>query len=367
MNILVLNWRDIKHPRAGGAEVRLHKVYEPIAKNGNSVTLIATRFEKSLEQENINGLNVVRVGGDATFSILCMLNLKKWINKYKIDIVVEDFNKLPLFTPLFTKKKRVLQMHHLWMNSIFNEASFPVALFIWLSEQTLRLIYRKEKAIVVSNSTKEELHSMGLPKDNIEIIYNGVDLDFYKPKPNIIRENRLLWLSRIQKYKGIIECCEAFKKISDRYPNLKLSIAGNGPYKEQVINWIEKNNLSDRIELLGFVSEEQKRELMQSSFALIQSSYKEGWGLTVIESNSCGTPVIANNAPGLRDSVQHMKTGLLYEDGKAENLADSIIKLIDDTKLYTKLCENCRPWAEKFTWKKASKETFELLTKSLEI
>jgi len=361
MNILVLNWRDIKHPRAGGAEVRLHRVYEPIVKAGHKVFLITSRFEGAEETEILNGIEVHRLGNDVTFAPLCFWHLPGWIKQFSIDVVVEDFNKLPLLLPWRTHRPLLIQMHHLWKGSIFHETSFITALIVWLSEQTLRFVYKRETFCVVSDSTKKELHSMGIPLSRISIIHNGVDLAFYQPPQNPGREASLLWLGRIQKYKGIMDACLAFQKIAGKFPDLTLKIAGNGPSKNAVQAWVKAEGLMGRIRFLGFVSEEEKRTLLQHSLFLVQSSYKEGWGLTVIEANACGTPVIANNAPGLRDSVRDGVTGLLYPYMSVDGLADKMQQLIEDHALYKQLCGNVRGWAEQFQWETAAQETLALL------
>lgn len=360
MRILVLNWRDITHPRAGGAEVRLHKVYEPLVAQGHTVRLIATRYDGSSEREVLNGIEVVRLGNDVNFWLLCAWHLPRWEREFEADVVVEDFNKLPLFSPWRTKKPLLIQMHHLWMNSIFKEASPPLATFVWLAEQTLRLVYRKSHFSIVSDSSKKELVSMG-PKDSqVSIVYNGCDLKFYEPGSGS-RKPVLFWLGRIQKYKGILDTLVAFKQFLVKHPEYTLMVAGKGPYSEEAKKWVHDHGLDPKVEFLGFISEEQKLSLLQTSKAVLQTSYKEGWGLTVIEANACGTPVIANCAPGLCDSVRDGETGLLYEFGSVPSLVEKMHQLVEDEECYEELVANCRPWAEKFTWARASEETFALL------
>lgn len=362
MRILVLNWRDITHPRAGGAEVRLHKVYEPLVAQGHSVRLIATRYEGASEREVVNGLEVVRLGNDANFWLLCALHLPRWEKEFEADVVVEDFNKLPMFSPWRTKKPLLIQMHHLWMNSIFKEASLPLATFVWLAEQTLRFVYKRCNFSIVSDSSKRELLSMGPVDKNVSIVYNGCDLEFYTPGKES-REPVLFWLGRIQKYKGILDTLVAFKELLKTHPEYTLKIAGKGPFSGEAKQWVENNGLQPKVEFLGFISEEDKRSLLQTSMVVLQTSYKEGWGLTVIEANACGTPVIANRAPGLCDSVRDGETGLLYDFGSVDSLVEKMHTLIEDRELYAALAANCRSWAEKFTWQRASEETFALLQK----
>lgn len=366
MNILIFNWRDIKHPRAGGAEVHLHKIFEPIAQAGNRVILISSKFDDCERTENINKIEIVRVGNEATYPFEVWKNLKKFEKDFSPDIIYEDFNKLPLFTPILTKKPKLIQMHHLWLTSIFREASFFAASIVWLGEQMLRIFYRKEQFAIVSDSAKKELMSYGIKDEQIKIIYNGIDSDFYKPsiERNIEKDEKyLFYIGRLQKYKGVLDICQTFERLTEKYPDLKLKIAGSGPFRPKLEKWIVKRNLQDKILLLGFISEEEKLHLLQNAFLIVQPSYKEGWGLTVIEANACGVPVVANNAPGLCDSVNDGKTGFLYKFGDVDDAVKKIEVLLGNPQKYAEISANCRPWAEKFKWKMASDETFELLKK----
>lgn len=360
MRILVLNWRDIKHPRAGGAEVRLHKVYEPLVAQGHSVRLIVTRFEGSEEREDINGIEVVRLGSDANFWLLCAMHLPKWEKEFEADVVVEDFNKLPLFSPWRSKKPNLIQMHHLWKNSIFKEASLPLATFVWLAEQTLRVIYRKSRFCIVSDSSRKELLTMGPKSSQVSVIHNGCDLSFYQPS-QVNKKPIIFWLGRLQKYKGIVDALEAFAQISKEFPHIILKVGGKGPYLDEAQKWVSQMGLEKSVEFLGFISEEEKLELLQTSLMVLQTSYKEGWGLTVIEANACGTPVVANHAPGLCDSVKDGHNGLLYEFGSVSSLTEKMKSLLVDDAYRKTLAANCRTWAERFSWASASSETLALL------
>ncbi|MGM0444449.1 MAG: glycosyltransferase family 4 protein, partial [Fibrobacterota bacterium] len=198
----------------------------------------------------------------------------------------------------------------------------------------------------------------------ITVIYNGCDLTFYRPAEKQAEEHRgmtFLWIGRIQQYKGIIDALKAFRRISQDHPEAVLHIAGKGPFEEEARRWVAQHRLEDSIHFLGFISDEQKRREMQQARAVLQTSYKEGWGLTVIEANACGTPVIANNAPGLCDSVRDGETGLLYRFGDVHDLAEKMDLLLTDAGLHADLAAQCRPWAEHFTWAETARRTQECI------
>lgn len=362
MRILILNWRDIRHPRAGGAELRLHKVYEPLAAQGHEVVLYSCAFAGGKSEENVNGIHVHRLGADWNFSLLCLLKLRGWVKKHQPDVVVEDFNKLAFCSPLVYRGPLLIQMHHLWKNSIFREASKPVALMVWASEQLLRCVYRPCRFCVVSESTKKELVAMGPRAEQISVIYNGSDPKTFQ---TVAREPFILWLGRLQQYKGVLDACAAFAQVASAHPEYKLVIAGDGPFRPQVEQWLRENGLTGRIEMRGFVSEPEKESLLQHCAFLVQSSYKEGWGLTVIEANVYGTPVLANDAPGLCESVNDRETGLLYRFGSVDDCAEKMEKLIKYPELRENYGQNAMSWAAKFDWAETSSQTEALLRQLL--
>ena len=116
MKILILNWRDIRHPRAGGAEMRLHQIYAPLTQQGHEVVLYSCAFPGCAKTENVDGIEVRRLGNDLTFAPLCTLNLKRWAKKHRADIVVEELNKLPIQV-----KKFDIQNQNKMVRFIFEE------------------------------------------------------------------------------------------------------------------------------------------------------------------------------------------------------------------------------------------------------
>ncbi|MBN2683924.1 MAG: glycosyltransferase family 4 protein [Pontiellaceae bacterium] len=360
MKILVVNWRDAKHPRAGGADFRLQHVYAPLTRLGHEVILYCCAFPGCEAGDHIDGIEVHRLGNDVTFSFLCMLKLRSWVNKHQPDVVVEDFNKLPFYSPLVYKGPLVIQMHHLWRKSIFREASFPVAFLVWLSEEMIRLVYRKCRFSVVSESTKRELEEMGVAPERIKTIYNGADLSSYQPIEGD-KEPYMIWVGRIQKYKGVLDACEVLERLLSDFPDLKLVIVGDGPFKSRVEDYIARKGLQEQVRLTGFISEEEKINLLQRAAVHLQSSYKEGWGLSVIEANACGCPVVANNTTGLCDSVVDGESGLLYDYCNLDAAADKVKSILSDFGLQARLIENGRRRAAEFSWERNSREMIDYL------
>lgn len=365
MKILLLNWRDAKHPRAGGADFRLQEVYAPLVRQGHEVVLYSCAFPGCTRTDTIDGIQVYRLGNDYTFSFLCTLKLMRWVKKHKSDVVVEDLNKLPFYSPLVYRGPLVIQMHHLWRKSIFRETNFPMALFIWLSEEMIRFAYRKCRFSVVSDSTRKELVAMGIPNKQIEVIYNGADLSAYVPS-DAPKKPYMIWVGRIQKYKGPIDACQVLERLMDEFPKLDLVIVGDGPFMPEVRQYIIDHNLQRRVRLTGFIPTEEKIQLLQEASLHLQSSYKEGWGLSVIEANACGCPVVANNTTGLCDSVIDEKTGLLYDYCDLDQAAQKVSRILSDSALSATLKENGLARAAEFSWQRNAEEMLACLEQTID-
>ena len=360
MKILILNWRDAKHPRAGGADFRLQQVYAPLVRQGHEVVLYSCAFPGCDPVDHIDGIEVHRLGNDLTFSFLCMFKLRGWVRKHAPDIVVEDLNKLPFYSPLVYNGPLVIQMHHLWRTSIFRETFFPMAFFIWASEEMIRFIYRKCRFSVVSDSTKQELLAMGVAADNIRVIHNGADLSRYKPV-QAPKKRFMIWIGRIQKYKGPIDACRVLERLQEEFPDLELVIVGDGPFKPKLEHYITKHGLKDKVRLTGFVDGAEKISLLQQAAVHIQSSYKEGWGLSVIEANACGCPVVANDTTGLCDSVINGETGLLYRFCDIHDAAEKVRDILKDDVLCQHLIAGGLERAGTFSWEKNAREQMHYL------
>lgn len=364
------------HPAAGGAEKHLHRIFGKIVEMGHTVVLFTTTFPGAKEREVVDGIQVIRKGGDLMFQLTVALNLKKLDREFNFDVVVEDLNKLPIFAHWFVRKPLLVQMHHLWRKSIFAEAVFPVAFGVWFFERIIPFFYRTQNFVVVSPSTKKELAEIGVDESRISVIYNGSE------KPKVAEcadlatgiaescENTanpyFIWLSRVHRYKGIWTALEAFEKFSKSHPDVKLYVVGDGPLLKKLPAWVKSHGLDGKVVLTGFVPAARKYELLSSSLALLQTSYKEGWGLTVMEAAQLCKTTIASDVPGLCDSVRDGETGILFPSGDAAACASAMEKIYGDAGLRAALGQNAKRYALTFSWENSARETLELLQRTVE-
>jgi glycosyltransferase involved in cell wall biosynthesis len=164
----------------------------------------------------------------------------------------------------------------------------------------------------------------------------------------------LLFLGRLKKYKRVDLVIEAVARLAEQDVDAELLVAGTGDQAEELHELTDLLGVADRVRFLGYVSDEQKLELMRSAWIHVLTSPKEGWGITNLEAGACGTPTVASDAPGLRESVVHGETGLLvpYED--EASLVGALAELIRDPERRERMGKNARAFAEGFTWDAAA-------------
>jgi glycosyltransferase involved in cell wall biosynthesis len=366
LNILIFNWQDIKNPLGGGAEVHLHQIFSRIAKMGHNVQLISCEIPDEPKDEVIDEINIYRHGSRNTFNFHVPKLYKKFSKEKKYDIVIDDINKIPFYTPLYVKEPILAIAHHLFGSSIFREASLVSGLYVYLSEMLLSTIYFKTPFSVVSKSTLDELLKKGFKKEQFDIVHNAIDQDHL---PMEIGEKSkvpiITYFGRLKKYKSPDHLLEAFAGITSEFPTAELHIAGRGDFEPELRKLTEKLNISNKTLFYGYITEEEKINLLSKSHLVVNTSMKEGWGITNLEANACGTPVICADSPGLRDSIKKDQSGDLYKYGEIKQLNKLLLKYLRNNELLKKLEQGSIEWAKRFSWDKSANEMLEIIYKTI--
>lgn len=359
----MLNWQDRLNPQAGGAEAHLHEVFGRIARRGHRVTLLVSGWPGAEARVELDGMDVHRVGGRYTFSIAAPRYYRNRLGDLRFDVTVEDLNKIPLFTPVWGREPLALIVHHLFGATAFREAAPPLALATMAAERPLGAVYRNVPAMAVSESTKADLVRRGLDPGAIQVIPNGVDLTWFAPSKEVSRfeEPTLLYLGRLKKYKRVDLVMRAVARLLHRGMAVRLLVAGTGDRARALERLRSKLGLESAVRLLGHVTEEEKRDLFRRAWVHVLTSPKEGWGITNMEAAACGTPTVASDAPGLRDSVVDGVTGRLVPHGDVGALADALQELLADRERREQLGRQAREFAAAFTWDRSADATLSFL------
>lgn len=361
MKILIFNWRDPKHPLAGGAEVMLLEHAKYWVKKKNHVIWFAASFKGAKSEETIEGIRVFRKGSHFTVKFWALLAYLT--NKFEnVDIVIDCFHFQPFFTPLYIRNKKIVALIHevagkVWFSNIW----FPIAVVGFLTEPFTFLFYKKVPFITVSNSTRKELKRLGMKK--ITVVENGVTPHSVGTSIKKEKIPTLVFLGRISRDKGIEDAISAVEQIRDIRPDLQFWVIGKSEtkmYFQHIKSIIESKKIKKNVKFFGFVDEKEKFELLRKAWILIHPSKKEGWGLTVIEAASQKTPTLGYDVEGLRDSVLNGKTGVLVSPNVSD-LAQKLEELLNNKPFINFLGKNAYKHSKKYSWAKATVKTLQIL------
>jgi len=257
--------------------------------------------------------------------------------------------------------------HHLFGRSAFLQVAWPIAAGVVAIEALLPRVYRDVPFLAVSESSRRDLIERGIPGEHVDLLYNGIVPPAREPTPVSERPLRVAYLGRLERYKRIDLLVRACAQLSGRRPDLELVVVGRGAERPRLEALAAELGMGARVRFTGFVSDEERDTLLAGARVAVCPSVKEGWGLTVIECNALGVPVIATDAPGLRDAVRHDETGLLVADGPSrgftERLVGAIDALLDDPDRLARLATAARTWAQRFDWDASAERMAQALRK----
>jgi glycosyltransferase involved in cell wall biosynthesis len=161
----------------------------------------------------------------------------------------------------------------------------------------------------------------------------------------------VIYVGRLKRAKRPDHAIKAFKLVKEKIPQAELWIIGDGYFRKNL-----EAISSDGVKFFGYISTSEKIALMKRAWLLVNPSVREGFGLNVVEANALGTPCIAYDVAGLRDTVKDDETGLLAKSGCIEDIADKIVMALKDNVLRERLCEKALTYAKQFTWNKSAEQ-----------
>ena len=413
MRMLVVNWRCTRNPLAGGAEIYFQEIFSRLVAKGHTVTLLAERFAGSAPEEIIGGIRVLRMGGKWTFNFASYRNVGRLADEGDYDIVIDDLNKIPFYSPWFTRRPVLAILMHLFRGSIFRETLPPMAAYVWLTESMIPWAYKNCRFAVLSDSSKRDVVKLGIPEERVAVIPPGTDFERFRPeedKPRIdtdehgsggmrnrdlprrhegsteipgqspsaeepagaIRDSPgfplpvILHVGRLKRYKSTHHLLEAARLLKSKGLRFEVVIVGEGDDKPRLEKAAAKLDVTDVVRFTGFISEEEKIQWYRRAAVLVENSVKEGWGLIVMEANGCGTPVVVARSPGLVDSSRDGVNGLFYEYGNVGQLAEKLELVLTDEALRARLGEQAIGWARQWSWDKAAEDMEQAISRTIE-
>jgi glycosyltransferase involved in cell wall biosynthesis len=372
MKVLFLVYRDFMNPDAVGGDLYFWELAKGLSKIGHAVSILCSKFPGSKDEENIEGIRIIRVNGQWTLSFKIF---KQYFQKFKgnVDVVIEEAiggQRFPFFSTLYVIKPLVAVWHQRNSKIFREQYALPLAEGLSFLELLQARLYRNRTIVTPSRGAREQVLLLGFKRENVKVVYDGVPLDFLENGSSSKRQNVIVCLGKIRRYKRpdhAILALANIVKVSNT--QCRLVIAGkvseiDRVYLVELNNFAKKLGVSDQVDFKLNISEEEKIGLLKTAKVLVQPSPVEGFSIVVIEANACGTPVVVSDGvPG--DVVVNGYNGFMYPFGNIEKFSALTNQLLSDNTVWEKMSSNAHYWAHNFTWKKSSDELNKVLMEVL--
>ena len=350
MRILWFAHRDIKHPKAGGAERTIYEVGKRFAKLGVDINLVTVNPGNLLNYEVVDGIKTYRIRGN----IKAHLYVNEMIKKIDPDVIIDDMgHAVPWCSSWFTHKRVIVFFHHLHARSLPGQVNIFMANIIKFIENMYPFIYKDNIFVTESETSENDLIHLGIKKENIIRIPPGVDLNLFHPAEKT-KNIQLIYFGGLRKYKRPEYAVKVYEELYYEMPNLKLIVTGDGPMLNKVREDIKNKNYN--IDFLGKIDYNELSKVIRESWINLHFSVTEGWGFSILESSASGTPSVAFKVPGVVDTIKNNFNGFLVND--ISEFKDKILYIIKNEDLFVK---NSRKFAENFTWDKTAEMWYKLL------
>jgi glycosyltransferase involved in cell wall biosynthesis len=277
----------------------------------------------------------------------------------KRDALVEIWNGMPFFSPLWATGPRVVFLHHVHADMWKMVLPPNLARVGDLMERSVApRLYRRSRMITLSPSSKAEMLELGFEDRRVDVVPPGVGAQF-TPGGELTATPTILAVGRLVPVKRFDRLIKAVVAARSSAPDLTLTIVGTGPERGTLVELIESLDAGHIVTLAGHVPDEELVDLYRSAWAVASSSVREGWGMTLTEAAACGTPAVATRIPGHVDAVADGISGLLVDDDA--DLARQLARVATDPALRTRLHQGALAHAAGFTWTNTATRILEIL------
>jgi len=356
LRILVLNERDLEHPKAGGAEIHVDRLFSRLAAKGHRVVHLSTGFRGAARHARLHGVEIERHGPLPSYYLGLPFRVARARRRGELDVVVECLNKVPYYSPLYAGVPVLALCHHLFGEVAWDQVAWPIAALVRSAELGLPSAYRDTDFLAISPSTRDDLVARGLPSARIRTSLPGIDRPALVVDPDAPRPPRVAYVGRLEAYKHVERMLEAAALLLPRFPELEILVIGRGAERDRLVARANALGLSARTRFTGFVEDTERDALIASARACVFPSQKEGFGLTVIEANALATPVVARDAPGLRDSVRDGEPGRLVAGADPTAWAQALAPLLEESDETRATRRRALETSKRFDWDRAADE-----------
>jgi glycosyltransferase involved in cell wall biosynthesis len=354
----VLQWRDLDDPEAGGSEIHADEVLRRWAEAGLEITLRTSRAAGEPPVADRHGYRVVRRG--SRYGVFARSAVAEVLQRMgPRDALVEIWNGVPWFSPVWFRGPRVTWLHHIhgpmW-DQIFPRPLAAAGRFV--EGRVAPPFYRGTEVVTLAEPSRDELLEAGFPADRIHVVTPGVN-PVFSPGGTRSQSPLVVAIGRLVPVKRFDLLFDALADARAAVPDLELVVVGEGYERAQLEAQRHRMGADGWIHLPGRVPLDELIDLYRRAWLVASASLAEGWGMSLTEAAACGTPAVATRIAGHEDAVQHERTGLLA-DNEAE-FATELTRVCADTALRERLAAAALERASELTWGATARGTLEVL------
>ena len=354
----MLAWRDLADVEAGGSEIHASTVASLWAQAGVEVTMRTSYAQGSPPETTRDGYRVLRRAG--RYLVFPRAALAEATGRHgPRDALVEIWNGMPFFSPVWARGPRVTWLHHV------HTEMWPLVLTPrlarigqFLESRLAPPFYRQTQVVTLSESSRAMLlQRLGFRDENVHVVAPGISPMFSEAGEKSEGPS-VLAVGRLMPPKAFDELIEAMVRVREFVP-ATLTIVGEGYARDALEHQISRLGAEHWCELAGRVDDETLVGLYRSSWVVAATSKSEGWGMTLTEAAACGTPSVATNIPGHMDAVSHGDTGLLVNS--PNSLVEALVSVLSNPELRDRMAGQARRRAQEFTWERTAYDTMAVL------
>ncbi|MGI6502371.1 MAG: GT4 family glycosyltransferase PelF [Candidatus Methanoculleus thermohydrogenotrophicum] len=331
-----------------GTEIATYYMAEHLAQRGHEVHVI-TSLDEGLPEENyekgfyIHRLPRTKIRFAGAF--IFWADIVRVIQKIGPDIV--HAQSLGIGVPALLSKNLLKIPYVVW-----GQGS-DVYLPDWFTKLTSKTIIKNANSVIALTEDMKRAMQAIYNRD-ITIVPNGIDLKEYiseLPVQNVEgAEKRILFVGRLHPVKGIQYLLGAMSIVHRELPEAKLILVGDGEEREHLETLTDNLGIRECVEFAGRVPHERVKDYMNQAEVFVLSSLSEGFPVTILEAMACGLPIVATRVGGIPDIIEDGTNGYLVDTMNQEQLAEALLKLLQDEKLRRDISGNNREKAKKYRW-----------------